>query len=101
MAVLGGAHRCSVPPRSVCTLMRPPFPCLPPPFPSQAQLEDQVTLFVNMAGACERIYKTPIPSPYTRHTSRFLMIFLTASPILMWPAAQWATPFIMAFVAFL
>ena len=88
-------------PRSVCPLMHPFLPLTYPPFPSQAQLEDQVTLFVNMAGACERIYKTPIPSPYTRHTSRFLMIFLTASPILMWPAAQWATPFIMAFVAFL
>ncbi len=29
------------------------------------------------------------------------MIFLTAAPILMWPMALWATPVIMAFVAFL
>eukprot|EP00798_Chlamydomonas_sp_ICE-L_P021971 gene21971-29030_t len=28
-------------------------------------IEAEVTLFVNMAGACERIYKTAIPAPYT------------------------------------
>ena len=36
-----------------------------------------------------------------RHTSRFLMIFLTATPVILWPAAQWSTPVIAAFIAFL
>ncbi|GAX75090.1 hypothetical protein CEUSTIGMA_g2534.t1 [Chlamydomonas eustigma] len=67
----------------------------------QTFLEDQVSLYVNMAGACERIYRTPIPAAYTRHTSRFLMIFLVSAPILMWQSALWATPVIMAIVAFL
>jgi predicted membrane chloride channel (bestrophin family) len=34
--------------------------------------------------ACERILKTPLPSAYTRHTSRFLIIYVTLSPILLW-----------------
>ena len=56
---------------------------------------------MNNVGACERIYKTPIPAAYASHTSRFLMIYLTTAPILLFPGAGWGTPLIMAFVAFL
>ena len=38
----------------------------PPVCCAQLMMEEQVTLYVNMAGACERIYKTPIPPAYTR-----------------------------------
>ena len=32
-------------------------------------------------GACERILRTPIPLSYTRHTSRFLTIWLALLPL--------------------
>ena len=67
----------------------------------RSQIELEVSLYVNMAGACERIYKTPIPPAYTRHTSRFLMIFLFFSPILLWPSTTWATLLIMPIISFL
>ena len=35
-------------------------------------------------GACERILRTPIPLSYTRHTARFLMLYLTFLPFALW-----------------
>ena len=32
-------------------------------------------------GACERIFKTPIPLVYTRHTSRFVGFWLALLPL--------------------
>ena len=46
-------------------------------------MDEEVTLFVNMAGACERIFKTAIPACYTRHTSRFLMTYITLMPLVV------------------
>lgn len=67
----------------------------------RSQIEAEVSLYVNMAGACERIYKTAIPAAYTRHTSRFLMIFLFFSPILLWGSTGYATLLVMPIVSFL
>ncbi|KAG2436782.1 hypothetical protein HXX76_006306 [Chlamydomonas incerta] len=67
----------------------------------QAELQRQVELYTNMAGGCERIFKTPIPPAYTRHTSRFLMLYVVASPVLLWSAAGWATPVVAVIIAFL
>ena len=37
----------------------------------QAAAMDQIIVeYVNYVGACERIQRTPIPLPYTRHLSR-------------------------------
>ena len=36
-------------------------------------------------GACERILRTPIPTSYTRHTSRFLAIWTSLLPFALWP----------------
>ena len=35
-------------------------------------------------GACERIFKTPIPLVYTRHTSRFVGFWLALLPLAIW-----------------
>ena len=40
------------------------------------------------AGACERIFKSPVPLVYTRHTSRFLSAFLILLPFSLWPVMQ-------------
>jgi len=66
-----------------------------------AALEQQIALYTNMYGACERIQRTPLPEAYTRHTSRFLNIYVTLSPILLWPAVTWATPAVAIIIAFL
>jgi ion channel-forming bestrophin family protein len=71
------------------------------PLAAQLALQEQVTLFVNMAGGCERIQRTPIPSAYTRHTSRFLLTYVLLAPLQLWPALGWATPAVAPAIAFL
>merc|ERR1712039_147021 len=38
------------------------------------------TRFVNDMGACENIFATPIPVGYTKHTTRFLFLWLLFLP---------------------
>jgi predicted membrane chloride channel (bestrophin family) len=37
-------------------------------------------------GACERIFKSPIPLVYTRHTSRYVGFWLGLLPLAIWSA---------------
>ena len=51
---------------------------------------------VACAGACERIFKSPVPLVYTRLLSRFLTIFLILLPLALWGSLgeswnHWAT----------
>ncbi|KAK3254637.1 hypothetical protein CYMTET_36153, partial [Cymbomonas tetramitiformis] len=41
------------------------------------------TFFEDVLGKCERILKTPLPLSYTRHTSRFIFLWLTILPFTM------------------
>jgi len=50
-------------------------------------------------GACERIHRTPIPTAFTRHTSRFLTLWCNAMPLVLWPIVGPATPVASLFVA--
>ena len=47
---------------------------------------------------CERIYNTPIPLPYSRHTSRFLVLYVSTLPLVLVDALNWATLPVMATV---
>mmetsp|Transcript_6893 Transcript_6893/g.10989 ORF Transcript_6893/g.10989 Transcript_6893/m.10989 type:complete len:403 (-) Transcript_6893:609-1817(-) len=40
--------------------------------------------FCDTVGVCERIFKTPMPLVYTRHTSRFLAIWLLFLPLTLY-----------------
>lgn len=40
---------------------------------------------------CEKILRTPLPLSYTRHTSRFLVMWLTCLPFVAWTELGWAT----------
>ena len=40
---------------------------------------------------CERIYNTPIPLAYSRHTSRFLVIYVSTLPLVLVGALRWVT----------
>lgn len=50
-------------------------------------------------GACERIHRTPIPTAFTRHASRFLMVWCNAMPLVLWPIVGNATPLAAVFVS--
>eukprot|EP00639_Heterosigma_akashiwo_P033807 CAMPEP_0194743920 /NCGR_PEP_ID=MMETSP0296-20130528/100575_1 /TAXON_ID=39354 /ORGANISM="Heterosigma akashiwo, Strain CCMP2393" /LENGTH=449 /DNA_ID=CAMNT_0039655995 /DNA_START=201 /DNA_END=1550 /DNA_ORIENTATION=+ len=70
-------------------------------------LDAQVSAMCDTVGACERIFKTPLPLVYTRHTARFLMGWLLFLPLALAPAmgpagsaAQWLTVPASAAVAF-
>ncbi|GIL49210.1 hypothetical protein Vafri_5346 [Volvox africanus] len=64
-------------------------------------MQKQVELYTNCAGGCERIFKTPIPPAYARHTSRFLMLYVMTCPILLWSSTGWLTPLVAVIIAFL
>ena len=50
-------------------------------------------------GACERIHRTPIPTAFTRHSSRFLMVWCNTMPLVLWPIVGTATPLAATFVS--
>lgn len=52
-------------------------------------------------GACERISRQSIPLCYTRHTSRFIISWLTFLPCALWAYTQWLTIPIMGVLSFL
>jgi len=52
----------------------------------KARLDASITKLVDLTGACERIFKSPIPLVYTRHSSRFLTLFCILLPLGIWPA---------------
>jgi predicted membrane chloride channel (bestrophin family) len=45
----------------------------------------------DVMGGCERIFRTLIPLSYTRHTSRFLVCWLTLLPFCVADAFGWLT----------
>ena len=65
------------------------------------RMEANVTEFEDCLGACERILRTPVPLSYTRHTTRFLMIWLTLLPFALVGACGAATVPLCAVVGYL
>jgi predicted membrane chloride channel (bestrophin family) len=50
----------------------------------RARMDDMVCKLVDYLGACERIFRSPIPLVYTRHTARFLTTFMVLLPLALW-----------------
>ena len=65
------------------------------------RMDDNITTFEDCLGGCERILKTPVPLSYTRHTSRFLMIWLTLLPFSLYGSAGVGTIPLSTIIAFL
>ncbi|PSC69999.1 low-CO2 inducible [Micractinium conductrix] len=65
------------------------------------RMDENLTVFADVTGGCERILRTPIPLSYTRHTSRFMMIWLTLLPFTLWDSCRWAMVPISLIVSFL
>lgn len=54
-------------------------------------MDANITEFHDNVGACERIFKTPIPLAYTRLTSRMLTFWHLALPFGLWNTCAWLT----------
>jgi len=50
----------------------------------RARMDQTLSDLCEDVGACERIFKTPIPLVYTRHTSRFVGLWLALLPLAIW-----------------
>ena len=74
----------------------------------KSRIDTSISVLVDLTGANERIFKSPIPLVYTRHTSRFLTFFLTLLPLALWGQLgeswnHWATipaEFVISFFLF-
>ena len=59
---------------------------LPMHFMRRNQMDSDVTILEDIAGGCERIFTSPIPLVYSRHTARFLGLYLLFLPFGLWEA---------------
>ncbi|GLI71678.1 hypothetical protein VaNZ11_016960, partial [Volvox africanus] len=50
----------------------------------QMQMSNNLTFFHDVLGGCERLLRAPIPVSYTRHTARFLFMWLTLLPFALY-----------------
>jgi len=48
------------------------------------RLDESLSRMEDVVGGCERLYRTPIPLSYTRHTSRMLLVWLAYMPLAMY-----------------
>jgi len=68
---------------------------------ARLRMDENLTFFEDTLGKCERILKSPIPLSWTRHTSRFLVIWLTFMPFTLWNACGWGCVPVSTIIAFL
>jgi len=61
----------------------------------------ELTSFDIYLGACERVRQQTIPLAYTRHTSRFMIVYISFLPFGLWAFCSWLTIPIMAVLCFL
>mmetsp|Transcript_17879 Transcript_17879/g.29585 ORF Transcript_17879/g.29585 Transcript_17879/m.29585 type:complete len:423 (+) Transcript_17879:128-1396(+) len=64
---------------------------LPMTYFRRLELDHSVVALCDAMGGCERIFSSPVPLVYTRHTARFLGFFTLALPVALWNAfeASW------------
>lgn len=71
------------------------------PDSQRVRVDENLTACEDAMSACERILRTPIPLSYTRHTSRFMVIWLSCLPLGLWPVVGWGTVPLTVAIAFL
>jgi ion channel-forming bestrophin family protein len=64
---------------------------LPLTYLRRIEIDKSAIEFANAMGACDRILTSPVPLFYTRHTARFLALWLLAMPLALWDsfAGSW------------
>lgn len=63
------------------------------------ETETELQRLTAALGGCERLLRTPIPTSFTRHASRALMLWCYASPLVLYPVMGVGTPVAAFFVA--
>ncbi|GBF88612.1 hypothetical protein Rsub_01327 [Raphidocelis subcapitata] len=58
---------------------------------SKTHMDESVRIMQDAFEVCEKIVRTPLPLSYSRHTSRFLVAWLTFLPFCAWSELGWAT----------
>ena len=48
------------------------------------EIDKSLVILGDMLGACERIFSSPVPLVYTRHTARFLSLWMLLLPFAMY-----------------
>lgn len=61
-------------------------------------LDDELRSFTNIAGACERIKKTPIPYSYSSFIKRIIFLYVITLPIGLIHDMKWSTIPIVLFI---
>lgn len=51
------------------------------PYVKRIEVDKSIVVLCDQAGACERIFSSPVPLVYTRHTARFLSLWLLLLPL--------------------
>jgi putative membrane protein len=60
----------------------------------RVEIDKSLVLIGNSIGTCQRIYSSPVPLVYSRHTARFLSLWMLLLPVALYePFAAVATPF--------
>lgn len=68
----------------------------------QMQMSQNLTFFHDVLGGCERLLRAPIPVSYTRHTARFLFVWLTLLPFALYGSlGPWTIPTVIGIAAVL
>jgi len=57
---------------------------LPMTYLRRIEIDRSCVEFANAMGACDRIFSSPVPLKYTRHTSRFLSGWMLGLPLGLW-----------------
>ncbi|PRW51063.1 UPF0187 chloroplastic [Chlorella sorokiniana] len=96
-ALVAAAHR----PNFVLQVMAEAIRAARPHELARMRMDDNLTFFEDAMGSCERILRTPIPLSYTRHTSRFLLVWLILLPFTLWAAYSWFAVILSGIFAFL
>lgn len=65
-----------------------------------SRMDEGISALHDAVGGCERIFRTPIPLSYTRHTSRFLVVWLTYMPFCIYEQLGLATPLVAMGMSF-
>eukprot|EP00798_Chlamydomonas_sp_ICE-L_P001482 gene1482-32867_t len=68
---------------------------------SKTHIDESIRNLQAAFQTCEKIVQTPCPLSYTRHTVRFLVLWLTALPFSCWHELGWATVPVATLLAFL
>ncbi|KAG0591234.1 hypothetical protein KC19_1G160500 [Ceratodon purpureus] len=83
--VLSAEHR----PNCLIQLITHTLKCITFEDAERSLLDASISQFNESISVCERLIRTPIPLAYTRLTSRILLLWHLALPVVLWDVCHW------------